>query len=79
MTNLDEYANINKYKRLDFIEFLDMLCRIAIVGVTTVDTLDYNTHFLLELIYTNMHQTGDLEKDKYKLYPVDENLRGSND
>ena len=40
-----------RYEYICFIEFLEMLCRVAIVGITEVDTLDYKTHLLLSIIY----------------------------
>ena len=51
MTVLDEVNNINKYNYLTFIEFVDMLCRIVVTGVKLVDTIDYQLHYLLELVY----------------------------
>ena len=40
MTVLDEHRNLKKYQYLNFVEFLDMVCRIAIVGITVSDTVD---------------------------------------
>ena len=75
MTVLDEVQNSKKYYHLEFVEFLDMLCRICIVGVTRQDTLDYNLHFLLEILYEKMYRSGSMTKEETPLYPVEENLR----
>ena len=63
MTVLNELTNMNRYKSLNFVEFLEMLCRIAIVAITKVDTLDYKTHLLLELIYNKFYDNESLLKD----------------
>ena len=51
MTVSDEINNMKKYDDLTFVEFLDFLCRLAIVGITMNDLIDYKTHLLLSLIY----------------------------
>ena len=59
MTNLHEHPhNLDRYLWLCFVEFLDMLCRIAIVAITIEDTLDYKTHLLLSLIYNKYYDNG---------------------
>ena len=75
MTVLNEQSNMNRYYWLNFVEFLDMLCRIAIVAITREDTLDYKTQQLLEILYAHLYKSGQLDKKEYPLYPVDENLR----
>ena len=75
MTVLQEPTNMSKYSWLSYVEFLDMLCRIAIVGITQADTLDYKTHSLLQLIYASLHKSGVLAKGEYPLQAVDEILR----
>ena len=58
-----------------FVEFLEMLCRIAIVALDMEDTLDYKTYTLLGLIYEKYYKIAKLSKDDYPLCPVDEVLR----
>ena len=74
MTVLDEHTNIKKYSYLRFIEFLDMLCRVAITMISKDDTLDYNTHFLLELMWVKAIEKGVFEAD-LPLWPVDESIK----
>ena len=51
MTVIDEDENMVKYEHILFVEFLDMLCRIAIIGITMRDLLEYKVYLLLEIIY----------------------------
>ena len=41
MTVLDEVNNMSKYDHIYFVEFLDMLCRIAIISIKLNDTLEW--------------------------------------
>ena len=77
MTVLDEINNTKRYDYINFVEFLDMLCRVAIIGITEVDTLDYKTYKLLGIIYNRMYNKyqGAFTKEDYPLYNVDENIR----
>ena len=77
MTVLQETTNMRRYNYLSFVEWLDMLCRIAIVAITVVDTLDYQVHKLLQLIYNKAYEDGVLDSTnkEHKLRPVDEVLR----
>lgn len=54
MTVLEELTNMNKYRYLSFIEFVEMLARITIVGITMIDTIDYKAHLLLEIVSEQM-------------------------
>ena len=51
MTVLDEDKNVNKYTYLYFIEFLDMICRVAITCITIIDTIEEKVYCLLKLLY----------------------------
>ena len=53
MTVLDEEKRMKKYDTLAFAEFLEMLCRLALVGVTMQDTVEYKVHLLLEAAATS--------------------------
>ena len=75
MTVLNEITNIKRYQQINFVEFLDMLCRVAIVGLDIEDTLDYKTHILLQLIYKKYYESDELCREAFPLYPVDEKLR----
>ena len=75
MTVLNEETHMKRYLKINFVEFLEMLCRIAIVGLDVQDTLDYKTYTLLELIYNKYYKTGELCRESFPLHPVDEKLR----
>ena len=77
MTVLNEPTNMKRYRWLNFVEFLDMVCRIAIIGITEVDTLDYKTQILLGVVYEKMAEKhpDDFTKELYPLHAVDEVLR----
>ena len=47
MTVLDEDNNINKYTYLHFIEFLDMLCRVAITCINLPDVIEMKVYILI--------------------------------
>ena len=55
MTVLNELENeqsMNKYHHLTFIEFLDFLCRMAMVGFKILDaTIEDKVHVVVSLIY----------------------------
>jgi hypothetical protein len=40
MTVLNETTNMKRYNYINFVEFLDMICRIAITALDVQDTLD---------------------------------------
>ena len=46
-----EQNKMRKYKHLLFVEFLEFLCRIAIVGLDVQDLVEYKVHILLEMAY----------------------------
>ena len=75
MTVISERDNMHKYRWLKFVEFLDMICRIGIVGITMTDTLDYKVYMLLELIYEKMYRLQFMDRDLTPLFEVDEKLR----
>ena len=51
MTVLDENKNINKYTHIHYIEFLDMLCRIAINCILLKDTIEEKVYLLLTILW----------------------------
>ena len=75
MTVLNEHKKMHKYDYLTYVEFVDMLCRIVIIGVTREDTVDYKAHFLLEIIYGKLYRSGEMDRETFPLIPVDEELR----
>ena len=53
MTVIDETEahKINKYDNLYFVEFLELISRIAMVGIDAKDLLEYKVYMLLEIVY----------------------------
>ena len=47
MNVMDEVNRMRKYDHLLFVEFLEMLCRVAIVGLDFEDTVEYKVYELL--------------------------------
>jgi len=41
MAVIDEAHKMNRYEYLAFVEFLDMLCRIALIGIAMDDLIEY--------------------------------------
>lgn len=61
MTVIDEDSNTQKYSKLVFIEFLEMLCRVAI-KVCPNDTegmsIERNIYELIKILYLRRYDTG---------------------
>ena len=74
MTILNEESNMKKYEWLHFVEFLEMLCRIAIVAITKAATVEYKVESLLQIVLDEMHRCDLLDKQEFVLQPVDEEL-----
>ena len=74
MTVIDETipSKIKKYEYLVYVEFLEMICRIALVGITIQDLVEYKVHMLLELIYNKQYALKYLDSIDNPLKPVDE-------
>ena len=72
MTVLDEPKSIRKYDYLYFVEFLEFLCRIAIVGLAIVDTVEYKVYFFLEILFEKFYQDNLMSRKDYPLKEVDE-------
>ena len=51
---------MNRYLYLSFIEFQEMVCRLAVVVITEQDTLDYNVHLLMSILYEQLYKDGEL-------------------
>ena len=51
MTVLNEYKNMNKYFYLVFVEFQELVCRLAIVCQSEVDTVEWKVFIFLDMIF----------------------------
>ena len=69
MTVLDELHQMSKYTHLVFIEFLDMVARLAIISIKTEGSIEQKTHILLGIIYDKMHSNKQLKKKELQLFP----------
>ena len=72
MTVIDEESNMKKYRDLCFVEFLDFLCRIAIVGITMQDLIEYKVHLLLEILFQAFYEAEEMNTRDHPLKEVDE-------
>ena len=72
MTVIDEVGNMKKYEYLSFVEFLDFLCRIAIVGIIAEDLIEYKVQSLLQMVFTASYKDGSMNEKDYAFRVVDE-------
>ena len=56
MTVLNENEHDHKYSWLSFIEFQEMLCRIALVSVNSTEGIVTQVHLLVQLLYTQQYE-----------------------
>ena len=79
MTVVDEVENMEKYEYVYFVEWLEFICRIAIVGITMQDALEYKVQLLLEILFDISYKKGIMEKAYYPLREVDEKYKYDDD
>lgn len=63
MTVLDETNNMKKYGYLTFVEFLEMICRVAVSAIAEQDVVESKVHALLKIIYEHRYKD---KKTKWK-------------
>ena len=71
MTIIDENKNMNKYNYLLFVEFLEMLCRLALILFKEHDTVENKVFYLLKIIYDHQYEKGKWNPKKEVLVPID--------
>ena len=72
----DETNKMAKYDQLLFVEFLDMLCRIAILTISLAETnkLEYRVLLLLQIIKDRLSKNGDIwPNEEFTWKDIDEN------
>jgi len=77
MTVIDEDMNLQKYKRLLFIEFLEMLSRVAIEACpndTDGGTDERKVYELIRILYCRRYESGVDTRDTCPLHAYDVNL-----
>ena len=72
MTVLNEHKNMKKYQYIVFVEFLEMICRIAIICITIQETIDFKVNMLLKMIYEDRYTTKKWLIDKWPLINSDD-------
>ena len=72
MNVMDEQNKMNKYEHLLFVEFLEMLCRVALVALNIDDLIEYKVLYLMDNIYSEMYKRKKMSEKDYPLIPVDE-------
>ena len=58
MTVVDENAKnkLQKYNYLVYVEFLEMICRIAFVALQIQDLIEYKVELVLEILYNEQYK-----------------------
>ena len=65
MTIKDELKNTKKYTFLKYVEFLEMICRVAIMGIKVLETVEYKVHLMLKHIYDHFAIASKKPPQKY--------------
>lgn len=66
----DEEQHSNKYHYLHYIEFLEMLCRLALVGFDKPEPIEFKVYWLLELIWAHNVEQGFWLKSDWPLTKI---------
>ena len=69
MTVIDEFKSMNKYSYLVFVEFLEMLCRIALIHYQE-GNIEYKVYRLLLALWNSRYGQGIWEPHEHPLIPV---------
>ena len=75
MTVLDETKNMAKYQSIEFVEFCEMLCRIAIISIKIPNSIDYKLELLLKLIFDKYYDNEVLDKSEIRFCSNEKVLR----
>ena len=77
MTVADEIGrdSVLKYVYLYYVEFLEMLCRVAIVAITIDDTLEYKVELLIEIMFDEQYKLKAMNPLDNPFRCVDENFK----
>ena len=77
MTVADEtmHSKLRKYEYLYYVEFLEMICRTALVGITMEDLIEYKVELLLEIVYDHQYRIKAMNPLDNPLMRVDEQFK----
>ena len=67
MPVVNENRQSKKYFGLSFVEFLDLLARLAVVGFEDTDTIEHKVYWLLQLAWSYMQALGEWQESDYVL------------
>ena len=58
MSVVDENTptRLQKYDYMLYVEFLEMICRIALIGLNISDLIEYKVELLLEILYNQQYK-----------------------
>ena len=73
MTVRDEQKNLGKYYYLTYIEFIEMMCRLALEGAMFKEPVEYKVNFLLNIIYEKMYADHTWNTDDHMFYSIHNN------
>jgi len=72
MTNLSETAKMRKYRHLVLVEFLEMVCRVAVAVSQEQDMIEYKVERLLEQMFKYKFATKEWDPSEIELRGVSE-------
>ena len=72
MTVLDETDHMKKYEYLTFVEFLEMICRVAMISIVEKDVIETKVYMLLKIIYEHRYKDKKTKwkPEKFPLEPI---------
>lgn len=72
MTVLNEHVTLKRYEHIEFVEWLDFICRIAIKYHKHLgqETITMKVQTLLEIIYDRRYRSGVWNKEDHVLIPI---------
>jgi hypothetical protein len=70
MTVLSEHISLRRYDYLEFVEWLDMICRCAITHYKEKETITFKVELMLKIIYKKRYDSGLWNPEDNVLHPV---------
>ena len=70
MTVLNERQNFLKYNYLVFVEFQELICRLALIGLNELDTVEWKVFYLLDLIFDRYYKLGIWDPENRKIVKI---------
>jgi hypothetical protein len=54
---------MNKYSYLVFVEFQELICRLALICLPGVDTVEWKVFIFLDVIFEKMYEIGKWDRN----------------